>query len=349
MQGSARKDVVCGAARVYTFTVPRPKWKSWINVNSRLLCSLLLAVLSGFGCGPAADQEPFTIVMLPDTQFYAEKYPTYFHDQTEWVRQNAEKENIVFVTQVGDIVQNGDAAPDEWKVADEAFSRLKGVVPWGVAIGNHDYDLVEPPGSANAFRKTFGPQRFAGNAWYGGNSENELNSYQWFSGGGSRFLIFHLEADIPDEAIAWVEGVLERHPGTPAIVSTHIYMSDETKSRSQEEYYRKDVGNSGEAVWNKLIRKNSQIFMVLCGHWPNAGGEWHQVSANNAGQPVFEILADYQSRENGGNGWLRLITFVPKENQIQFRTYSPSLDQYETDADSQFTLPLDFAERFQPS
>ena len=68
--------------------------------------------------------------------------------------------------------------------------------------------------------------------------------------------------------------------------------------------------------------------MVLCGHWSNAGGEWHQVSANNAGQPVFEILADYQSRENGGNGWLRLITFVPKEQrryQIQFRTYSGEL------------------------
>ena len=126
-------------------------------------------------------------------------------------------------------------------------------------------------------------------------------------------------------------------------------MSDETKSRTQEEYYRKDVGNSGEAVWNKLIKKNSQIFMVLCGHWANAGGEWYQVSGNDAGQPVLEILADYQARENGGNGWLRLITFVPQENQIEFRTYSPSLDQYETDADSQFTLPLDFAERFQPS
>ena len=313
------------------------------------LVPLVVAVLVGFGCGPGADQAPFTIVMLPDTQFYAETYPEYFHDQTEWVRQNAEKENIVFVTQVGDIVENGDAAPNEWKVAHEAFTRLKGVVPWGVAVGNHDYDLVEPPGPATAFRKTFGPQRFAGKAWYGGNSENELNSYQLFGGGGSRFLIFHLEADIPDAAIAWVEGVLERHPGTPAIVSTHIYMSDVTKSRTQEEWYRTDVGNSGEAVWNKLIKKNSQIFMVLCGHWGEAGGEWHQVSTNTAGQPVFEILADYQARENGGNGWLRLITFVPKENQIQFRTYTPSLDRYETDADSQFNLPLDFTKRFQPS
>ena len=31
MQGSARKDVVFGAARVYTVTVPGPKWKSWFN------------------------------------------------------------------------------------------------------------------------------------------------------------------------------------------------------------------------------------------------------------------------------------------------------------------------------
>ena len=31
MQGSARKDVVFGAARGYTFTVPGPKWKSWLG------------------------------------------------------------------------------------------------------------------------------------------------------------------------------------------------------------------------------------------------------------------------------------------------------------------------------
>ena len=33
MQGSARKDVVFGAARVYTFTVPGPKWKSWLKLS----------------------------------------------------------------------------------------------------------------------------------------------------------------------------------------------------------------------------------------------------------------------------------------------------------------------------
>ena len=34
MQGSARKDVVFGAAGVYPVTVPGPKWKSWIDAHS---------------------------------------------------------------------------------------------------------------------------------------------------------------------------------------------------------------------------------------------------------------------------------------------------------------------------
>ena len=118
--------------------------------------------------------KPFSLVVLPDTQFYSEKYPDIFIAQTRWIRDQKDTLNIVAVLHEGDIVQN-PGNEQEWKVADEAFSRLKGVVPWGVAIGNHDYDLVEPRGSANAFRKTFGPQRFAGNAWYGGHSANELN------------------------------------------------------------------------------------------------------------------------------------------------------------------------------
>ena len=40
MQGSARKDVVFGAARVYTATVPGPKWKSWLQPARDLSLSL---------------------------------------------------------------------------------------------------------------------------------------------------------------------------------------------------------------------------------------------------------------------------------------------------------------------
>jgi len=58
---------------------------------------------------------------------------------------------------------------------------------------------------------------------------------------------------------------------------------------------------------------------------------------------VYTLMADYQSRTNGGNGWLRYYRFYPAENVVRARTYSPTLNQFEADSDSssQFTLPCD--------
>ncbi len=50
MQGSARKDVVFGAARVYTFTVPGPKWKSWLNCTNSTPRVVLCAGQVNLGC-----------------------------------------------------------------------------------------------------------------------------------------------------------------------------------------------------------------------------------------------------------------------------------------------------------
>jgi hypothetical protein len=52
-------------------------------------------------------------------------------------------------------------------------------------------------------------------------------------------------------------------------------------------------------------------------------------------------MSDYQGRANGGDGWLRTLEFSPANNQIRVRTYSPSLNQFETDANSDFTLSYD--------
>ena len=109
--------------------------------------------------------------MLPDTQLYSESNPEIFHDQTRWVADHVEEENIRFVTHVGDIVQNYDQVEEEWQVADDAMARIEELVPWGVAIGNHDYDLgpdQKPFRQASAFLKWFGPQRFEGRPWFGG-------------------------------------------------------------------------------------------------------------------------------------------------------------------------------------
>ena len=72
-------------------------------------------------------------------------------------------------------------------------------------------------------------------------------------------------------------------------------MRDAGVGRQTQREYRKD-GNSGEEIWNKLIRPSPQIFMVLCGHIGSVE-EYHQISQNDAGVNVLEMLGDYQDRE----------------------------------------------------
>ena len=305
---------------------------------------LILLIFYGICCvRPAAtvgSRRPCTIVMLPDTQMYSKSRPDLFHAQTRWIRQNREKENIVFVTQVGDIVNDRGKAKDQWAVATGAMATLDGVVPWGVAIGNHDFDGSADKTAATVFLEHFGPKRFHGRPWYGGAAPNGLSSYQLFSGAGVDFIALQLEIDIPDPAIAWAVDVLRRHPTRAAIVSTHAYLKGrDGETRNTRPAYDKN-GNSGEQVWNKLIRGNPQIFAVLCGH-EGRTDEYHQISTNDAGNKVLEMLADYQKRSNGGDGWLRLIRLVPSDGRIEVRTYSPALDRFETDPNSEFVVPLE--------
>lgn len=317
------------------------------SYRRRLGMMLLMALMLPFvpACSkPVARNVPFTIAMLPDTQRYSESRPDLFFAQTNWIKQNRDKENIVFVTHVGDLVQNRSKKPEEWKVADEAMAVLDGVVPYGIAIGNHDYDSDDgvKKGIATMYLQHFNPdERFKGRPGYGGASPNGLNSYHLFSSGGIDFVMLYLEVDAPDDALAWASSVLEKHPTRAAIVTIHTYMrhSGDDAGREKKREYRKD-GNSGEQIWEKFIRCHPQIFIVLCGHVTRLE-EYYQISKNDAGADVMEMLADYQGRENGGDGWMRLIRIDPVKKEIQLRTYSPTLDKFETDDNSEFVVPLE--------
>ena len=86
-------------------------------------------------------ENSFTIVLVPDTQNYTDSSfggkPQYFFDQTEWIKKNKKKRNIVMVAHAGDIVQNPKEV-SEWDVADKAFKTIDQEVPYILCLGNHD-------------------------------------------------------------------------------------------------------------------------------------------------------------------------------------------------------------------
>ncbi len=131
----------------------------------------LTTSFDGRTAGPAA-AEDFTIVVVPDTQHYvdsADRTGT-FNQQTQWIVDNADDLNVVFVSQLGDITENFDTVEVEWQRADSAMDILDNAgIPNNLAPGNHD---MSTPGAvtSNFYDTYFPPSRYAphGSTWYGG-------------------------------------------------------------------------------------------------------------------------------------------------------------------------------------
>ena len=141
--------------------------------------------------------------------------------------------------------------------------------------------------------------------------------------------------------MAWADKIIKRYPNRRVILSSHAFL-DTSNSRPASTQFSRPNGTSAEAVWQQIVKPNCNVFMVINGHYP---GEGRRTDLNNCGQPVHQVLMDYQSRANAGDGWLRYFTFKPAQNKIYGYTYSPTRNggagDFETDDTSQFVLDYD--------
>jgi hypothetical protein len=144
------------------------------------------------------------------------------------------------------------------------------------------------------------------------------------------------------------------HPDHSAILFTHAYLDPKTGNRinlSASVGLTKGKGKAkgpttpdqpdithGEDLWQRVASKYPNVAMVLSGH---ACYTNHRSSPGVAGQPVEEVVVDYQKDVNGGNGWLRLLQFLPDGKTVRCQDYSPTLDQkcVMPDRTYDFTLP----------
>lgn len=62
---------------------------------------------------------------------------------------------------------------------------------------------------------------------------------------------------------------------------------------------------------------------------------------NDRGKIVQQMWANYQNRKIGGEGYLRILEFLPDGKTVHVKTYSPLLDTYLPDAGNQFNIQID--------
>ncbi|MFB6214351.1 MAG: metallophosphoesterase [Candidatus Bipolaricaulia bacterium] len=297
------------------------------------LYAFLLLFLVGL-CLPtfavrAESSKSFSVVVLPDTQGYSEGNPEIFLSQTHWIVENRKRLDIKLVIHLGDLVEHPESQK-EWRRAEKAMDVLdRNEVPTLVTFGNHDYTSLGDDRTSNPFNEYFPLSRYEGSSHFGGSfSEDSAgNVYMTLVVGGQKYLFLTVEYKPRDEVLAWASGVLENHLKFRAILVTHSYM-----------WPNGFLTSSGDRIWDELANKHSNVWMVLCGHVPGAGVE---VDYGEPGNKVIQILSDYQYYSNGGNGYLRIMRFHPKEGEVQVRTYSPYLDSYKSEKWEEFEVSLE--------
>ncbi len=261
----------------------------------------------------------FSVVILPDTQFYSEKFPGNYVAQTEWIKKQQKTMNIRFVIHLGDLVQN-PTVEKEWLVADRAHAVLDGVVPYSVLPGNHDMKDRD----TTLYNKYFSPKRFQDRDWYAGHEgATNDNNYCIFKVSGMKFLVLSLEYSPDADTLKWANKVLAENSDCRSIVATHSYLSRDIRTPA------------GDRIWKHLVRKHKNVFLVVCGH---IGGTNLIEAAGDAGGKVVQMLVNYQKEPNGGDGWLRILRFSPSRNKIIIRDYSPTLDKYRDGPAANFSL-----------
>lgn len=282
---------------------------------------------------PIDPSKSFTVVVLPDTQNYSANNPEIFCKQAEWIIDMKEQLNIVFVSHMGDIVNDGAEKIYEWENASRCMSKLDGFLPYSVIPGNHDADVQSNKESGFAtFSKFFPSSKYEYRPWYGGSYLDNRNNFQKINANGLEMLFLNLEIEPSDVVLKWADGVIKANPNLYTIVTTHKYLPVNSSTRDKMTVFGKD-GNSGEDIWNKLVYSNCSIRQVWSGHFH---GENRIFSSNACGDNVYQVVQDYQDRANGGDGWLRLFVFTPKEKTVDVYTYSPHLDLFENDRNSRF-------------
>jgi hypothetical protein len=306
---------------------------------------------SGPSWRPDTESRRFTLAVMPDTQYLfdgpsIDKAPVEASLRYLLEHGGEHAENIVFLSHLGDLTQNGAAA--ECAAIGDAFRLLdRRGVGYSVLAGNHDVkSSTTDQRGATPYLDVFGPDRFKGHRTFGGASPDGYNTYHLFEAAGREWMVLALDWRLSDKGYAWARSVLAAHPRTPVILTTHeLVVEDDTLS------------DYGQQLWDQLVKDHDQIFLTLNGHYWPAG---RATRKNTAGNDVHLHLTNYQNRYFGGAAMIRLYRFDLDRGVIDVETVSPwilgraakglnELERQEIelsgDAD-RFTVDIDFAARF---
>lgn len=262
---------------------------------------------------PTPAPTPFTLAWISDTQDYALGRPDPMNAMADWLIENREAENIVFVAHTGDVVDNG-TSDWQWEHVNPALERILEHYPAIFASGNHD---VTGSGSSRYFLKQ---NTIISSIPEGQSFSDGAGSYALFNAGGTDFIIVSVywNADYGTYKEAVV--VLNQYSGHTALIVTHSALESDGSWTGP-----------GSRLSGSVVAVCPNVRLVLCGHYRGSvrREDYYDDDGDGEGErKVVTMMYNFQGDREKGLGYLRLVSFDPEFRSISIRTYSPYYDDF---------------------
>lgn len=319
-----------------------------------LFCVPTRAQETSYQAPALSSEDSWSMVLIPDPQSYVkyERNQGILDLMTGWISEQVMPLNIEMVLCTGDLVEhNGWLNPNEreanqagkqqWEAVARSFGRLDGKVPYVAATGNHDYGVKNIENRRSQYNTYFPvdknplAQRLLRDVGQDINGDPSLTNatYEFKSPHGKDFLVMVLEFAPRDTVINWALNVVnqDRYRDHTVILLIHSYLNSNSEHIVTEGYPITD-GNYGAAVFEKLVKPSHNIRMVFSGHIGRPddplGHIGFRTDMNAGGKTVHQMVFNSQALGggwfgNGGDGWIRLLEFMPDGKTVNVKTFSP--------------------------
>lgn len=267
------------------------------------------------------------IMIVPDIQNYMFtearfKYPNAIADY-----YISNRNEIDAVLQVGDLTNNNQL----WEYInayEQFFSRFSEEDQVVYCLGNHDYGK-----NGSSDKRTSNYPRYMIPPYDFRMEETPFENYvRYITIGGKKHGVMVLEFCTRNEVLEWANQVLENDADIPYIILTHAFLNNYGKlfdytdencvnGGSPKRYQMgEDYKNDSKEIYDKLIYKNSNVRLVVCGHCLTPDYINAMSLKNVAGGKVGFVMVNFQHYGEGGNGIVGMLTFY--DDHYVIRSFS---------------------------
>ena len=270
---------------------------------------------------PAVEDYLYSFAVVGDTQIIASSHGSSFGKIYDWILANQTDKKISYVFGLGDITNNDRSG--EWDLARaHILEKLTGVIPYSVVRGNHD-------GTTN-FNNVFATEEYT-SQFDGFYQEGDVtNSYRFFEVSGTKYLLITLDYGANDSILNWAGEIIEANPDRKVVITTHAYLFRDGTTLDQGDVCPPATtggSNNGDHMWDKLVSKYENIFLVMSGHDPYANVVVTQTEGVN-GNIVTQILTDHQGVDTSTPTGMVTMLYFKADGSIEVETYSTIQEAY---------------------